>query len=144
MILVDANLLLYAVNRDLPAHATARRWWEATISSGESVGLPWTVLLAFVRVATSARVFDAPLAPERALGYIDEWVEQPGVRTIAPRHGHWDVLRNLLVQTGTAGNLTSDAHLAALGLTYGATIYSADNDFKRFPGVSHVNPLIRP
>jgi toxin-antitoxin system PIN domain toxin len=142
MILVDANLLIYAVNQDLPQHPIARDWWESTLSSGESAGLPWVVILAFIRICTNGRVFAKPLSPEFAISYIDEWLDLPTVTTVAPGKNHWNVLRNLMALTGTAGNLTTDAHIAALAIESGCSIYSADNDFRRFPGVRHVNPLV--
>jgi toxin-antitoxin system PIN domain toxin len=141
MILVDANLLIYAVNRDLPQHPTARDWWESALSGRGSVGIPWVAILAFVRLCTNGRVFAHPLTPELALAYIDEWLAIPMVTAVSPGRNHWSVLRNLLAQTGAAGNLTTDAHIAALALEQGYAVYSADNDFKRFPGVRHVNPL---
>ena len=141
MILVDANLLIYAVNQDLPQHLAARTWWEATLSGGESVGIPWVSVLAFVRICTNGRVFDAPLSVDAAIRYVEEWLQHPMVQAVSPGTGHWAVLRNLLAQSGTAGNLTTDAHIAALAIERGYTVCSADNDFKRFPGLTHVNPL---
>ena len=79
--------------------------------------------------------------PERALEFVNEWLNQPYVRTVSPGEHHWQILRNLLKTTGTAGNLVADAHLASLALEHGAAIYSTDHDFKRFPGVEHINPL---
>jgi toxin-antitoxin system PIN domain toxin len=141
MILVDANLLIYAVNQDLPQHAAARQWWESTLSSGEPVGLPWVVILAFVRICTSRRVFSHPLAAEAACRYIDEWLALPQVSAIVPGKRHWNVLRGLLAQSGADGNLTTDAHIAALALEQGGVVYSADSDFKRFAGIACINPL---
>jgi len=142
MILVDANLLLYAVNEDLPQHDGARRWLENVLSGRESVGLPWVVILAFLRLTTNGRVFERPLPVDQAMAYVDEWLSLPVVRPVVPGPGHWLVLRALLEMAGTAGNLTTDAHIAALAIEHGYTIYSADNDFKRFVGVLHVNPLM--
>ncbi len=141
MILVDANLLIYAVNQDLPQHKQAKSWWEAVLSGATTVGIPWVSILAFLRVCTNPRVFSQPLSPEVAIAYVDEWLAQPPVRLVAPGTGHWAILRNLLLQAGTAANLTTDAHIAALALEQGYRIYSADSDFQRFPGVTHVNPL---
>jgi hypothetical protein len=141
MILVDVNLLLYSVNSDLPGHQKARSWFEQTLSGTEKVGLPWVVLLAFLRITTNPRVFENPLSIESAKSYLDEWLNHPMVTIAIPGRGHWRILRNLLSQTGTGGNLTTDAHLAALALEHGSRIYSTDNDFKRFAGVVHVNPL---
>lgn len=141
MILVDANLLIYAVNSDLPQHKQAKAWWEKALSGAAVVGIPLVVLLAFLRLCTNPRVFAKPMSPESAVAYIDEWLDQPAVRLVGPGAGHWAVLRNLLVHTGMSGNLTTDAHIAALALEHGYCIYSADNDFRRFPGLKHVNPL---
>lgn len=142
MILVDANLLIYAVNQDLPQHQAARAWWESVLSDGISVGIPWVAILAFVRICTNGRVFSNPLPTEAALGYVSEWLEIPTVKAVAPGRNHWPILRNLLVQSGTVGNLTTDAHIAALALEQGYTVCSADNDFKRFSGLRCVNPLV--
>lgn len=144
MILVDANLLLYAVNQDVPLHQQARAWWEQALSGAATVGIPWVSLLAFLRISTNGRVFPRPLAPESAVAYVDEWLEQGPVRLVVPGPGHWPIMRNLLLQTGMGGNLTTDTHIAALALEQGYSIYSTDNDFRRFPGVRHVNPLANP
>ncbi len=141
MILVDADLLIYAVNLDLPQHKAARAWLEKTLSGTEPVGLPWLVVLAFLRLCTNPRVFAAPMTLERALAYIDEWLALAVVSLVEPGVRHWTILRALLAQTGTAGNLTTDAHIAALALEGGHTICSADHDFRRFPGLRHFNPL---
>ena len=143
MILVDANLLIYAVDRDSPHHARARRWLEATLSGAEWVGLPWLAILAFLRITTHPAVMRKPLAPDAALDYVDEWLRQPFVKPVGPGEQHWPILQNLLKASGAAGNLTSDAHLAALAIEHGCTIASTDNDFRRFAGVTHLNPLTR-
>ncbi len=141
MILVDANLLIYATDADSPNHLVARQWLEETLSGTTRVGIAWIVALAFVRISTRSGIFRNPLPPEEALAYVDSWLRQPFVELVAPGANHWPVFRNLVVAVGTAGNLTSDAHLAALAIERGATVYSSDNDFKRFPGIEHVNPL---
>lgn len=141
MILVDVNLLIYAIDADSPHHEVARKWLERTLSGTVEVGFPWIVVLAFLRITTHPRIVRAPLEPEAALDYIEDWLRQPYVRIVNPGENHWPILRNLLQSAGTAGNLTSDAHIAALALEQGCSIYSADNDFKRFAGVTHVNPL---
>jgi toxin-antitoxin system PIN domain toxin len=142
VIVVDANLLLYAVNCDLPQHDAAREWWESVLSRNSSVGLAWVVVLAFLRISTHPRIFECPLSIEAATTYVDEWLTVPGVKPIAPGHQHWRILQPLLIQSGTGGNLSTDAHLAALAIEQGGMIYSADNDFKRFAGLIHVNPLV--
>ncbi len=141
MILVNANLLIYTIDADSPRHNPARHWLEETLSGTTRVGLAWIVALAFVRITTRSGIVGNHLPPEQALAYVDSWLEQPFVYTIAPGRHHWPILRNLTLATGTAGNLTSDAHLAALAIEHGCTVYSSDDDFKRFPGIEHVNPL---
>lgn len=143
MILVDANLLLYAVNRDLPQHDAAREWWESVLSQRAPVALAWVVILAFLRISTSPRVFERPLGIEAATAYVNEWLAIPNVRPISPGPGHWRILQQLITLSGAGGNLTTDAHLAALAIEQGATLYSTDNDFKRFAGLVHINPLAR-
>lgn len=141
MILVDANLLIYAVDADSVHHEAARRWLEETLSGTTRVGLPWIVLLAFVRITTRAGIFERPLPVDRALAYVDSWLDQPFATAIAPGESHWAILRGLLAASGTAGNLTADAHLAALAIENRCPVYSTDNDFARFRGVEHKNPL---
>ena len=141
MILVDANLLIYAVNADLPHHAAARSWLEQALGGSRTVGLPWVALLAFLRVCTNPRIFERPLSVTQAIDYLDQWMAQPSARPLAPGPRHWQILRELVVTNGTAGNLTTDAHLAALAIEHGCALYSADNDFKRFAGIRHINPL---
>jgi toxin-antitoxin system PIN domain toxin len=144
MILVDANLIIYAIDRDSSHHKVARRWLERILSGTEEVGFAWIILLAFIRITTHARIMQKPLEPVTALEYVSSWLEQPYAVVINPTEQHWSVLKNLLETTGTAANLTSDAHLAALAIEHGASIHSADHDFKRFAGVKHVDPLGRP
>jgi toxin-antitoxin system PIN domain toxin len=142
VILVDANLLVYALDSDSPHHARARPWLERALSGAAPVGLPWIVILAFIRLTTRPGIMRRPLPLPDALAYVDSWLEQPCVETVVPGEHHWPILSSLLETTGSAGNLTSDAHIAALALERGASVCSADHDFARFPGVRHVNPLI--
>jgi uncharacterized protein len=141
VILVDANLLIYAIDADSPQHRRARPWLEQVLSGGAPVGLPWIVILAFVRITTRAGIMRCPLPLGDALAYVESWLQQPCVEAVAPGPRHWPILHRLLEATGTAGNLTSDAHIAALALEHGASICSTDHDFARFPGIRHVNPL---
>jgi toxin-antitoxin system PIN domain toxin len=141
VILVDANLLIYAINQDSPRHDTARAWVEETFSGPEPVGLPWVVILAFLRLVTREAVVRQPLSPERAYRFVDEWLALPTVRAVGPGPEHWAILRSLLGPLGTAGNLTTDAHIAALALENRARLATADHDFRRFGGVEVVNPL---
>jgi toxin-antitoxin system PIN domain toxin len=138
---LDLNLLLYAVNRDSPHHARARRWLEATLSADEPVGLPWVVILGFLRLATSDRVLSRPLKTRQAIELVHGWLAQTIVVPVGPGDHHWSILRALLDETGTAGNLTTDAHLAALAIERGAELCSTDADFTRFPSVRWVNPI---
>lgn len=141
MILVDANVLVYAVDSDSHHHRAARRWLEGALSGSTPVGFAWLVLLAFLRLTTRPGILRKPLPPERAMAFVDEWLALPNVRTVRPGEGHWAILRSLLRAAGTAGNLTSDAHLAAMALEQGASICSTDRDFERFPGIERVDPL---
>ncbi|OQX10090.1 MAG: VapC toxin family PIN domain ribonuclease [Desulfobulbaceae bacterium A2] len=141
MMLLDVNLLLYAVNRNLPQHKHARSWLEKVLAGEQHVGLPWVVILAFLRLTTNPRVFEHPLTIDEAVEYINEWLAQPVVSAVVPGPHHWAVLRNLLSVSGSGGNLTTDAHIAALAIEHGYTVYSTDHDFKRFAGISHINPL---
>lgn len=141
MRIVDVNLLLYALDETSPRHTAARRWVENTMSGRETVGLSWTVLLAFLRLSTRSAVFAAPLTSDEALDVIDGWLALPSVVVVQPGRRHADLLRELLSLVGTAGNLVPDAHLAALAVEHGAELCSCDADFSRFPGVRWVDPL---
>jgi toxin-antitoxin system PIN domain toxin len=109
----------------------------------EAVGLAWSSVLGFTRVVTNGRIFRVPLALDRAVAIVDEWLQQPAVELVLPTPRHWTTLREMLVDGQAGGPMVSDAHLAALAREHGATIYSTDRDFLRFPGVRVVNPLVR-
>jgi uncharacterized protein len=141
VIVLDVNILIYAVNRDAPLHSRAKSWLESTISGTETVGVPWTVLLAFLRLTTRPGLFRNPMPLATAFDMIDAWMEQPSVDIIEPGPRHRTILRGLLSALGTGGNLTSDAHLAALALEHQAELCSSDHDFLRFPGLRWRNPL---
>lgn len=141
MKLLDANLLLYAVDESSAFHRAAHRWLEQSLSGPETVAFDWTVLLAFVRLSTRAAIFERPLTPQQALDIVDGWLAQPNVTVIHPTARHSQILRDLLAPLGTGGNLTSDAHLAALAIEHGADLYSMDSDFSRFPGLRWLDPL---
>lgn len=141
MKIVDLNVLLYAVNSNAPEHVVARAWWEASVNDEEPVGLPWVVILGFLRLATSPRVFAAPLSTLAAVDRVERWLAQPSVRIIREKDDHWATLTRLLAESGSAGNLTTDAHLAALAITHGATLMSTDADFSRYEGLRWMNPL---
>jgi uncharacterized protein len=139
--LPDVNVLVYAANESTSQHASALAWVEDTLSGTETVAFAWPVLTGFVRVVTNRRVLQRPWDAEHALAVVDGWLAQPAATVVHPTDRHLAVLRDLLVPLGTAGNLTSDAHLAALAIEHGATLCSADVDFSRFPGLSWVDPL---
>lgn len=144
MKLVDLNLLLYALNEDSPHHDVALKWVEDSLTGNEAVALPWVVILGFLRISTRRGVFSRPLTPIQAAEVVDDWVARPAVTVLRPGDEHWRILRDLLLQAGMAGNLTTDAHLAALAIEYGACLYSADGDFARFrPSLRYANPLER-
>lgn len=141
MKIVDLNVLLYAVNADARQHRPVLSWWTGALRGDESVGLPWAVLLGFLRLATNPRVFPVPLTTDQACARIATWLRHPLVHVPVEKEEHWAVLRRLVADTGTAGNLTADAHLAALALTRDAVLVSCDNDFARFRGLRYLNPL---
>lgn len=141
MKLVDVNILLYAINRDSPMHHSVRSWWETVLSGDDPVGLAWIVLLGFLRLATNPRVFPEPLAPERATQHVQGWLSHHNTLLVAESRDHWRILKELLEETGTAGNLTMDAHLAALAISHGATLVSCDADFGRFRHLRWESPL---
>jgi hypothetical protein len=139
--LIDANLLLYAVNSSSPQHQRAKGWLEATLSSSETVAFTWPVLLAFLRLSTRALVVQKPLSTEKAFAVIEGWLSPHCATVVHPTGRHAKVLKDLLLPLGTAGNLTTDAHLAALAIENGAQLCSSDGDFARFPGLDWFNPL---
>lgn len=141
MRIVDLNILLYAVNTDATRHAAARAWWETALNEDELVGLPWIVLLGFLRIATNDRAFAHALDAAAAAGRIDAWLARENVRVTLEKEDHWNVLRGLIAESGTAGNLTTDAHLAALAISHDATLVSSDADFGRFKRLRWHNPL---
>jgi toxin-antitoxin system PIN domain toxin len=141
VILPDVNLLVHAYARGAPEHAPARRWWEGRLSSTEPVGLPWAVSIGFVRLMTHPAVLATPLDPARAVSHVRSWLDRPNVEVLDPGPRHLEVLARLLQGLGTAGSLTTDAHLAALAIEHQCELHSNDRDFARFPGLRWRNPL---
>jgi uncharacterized protein len=137
---VDANVLVYAVNERSPHHAAAHEWLDEGIRSGETLGLPWIVTVAFLRLTTSRVILDRPLSPTVALDVVDGWLGQPSVVAVEPTTRHAAVLRGLFAVPGHAANLVNDAHIAALAIEHGADVVTFDRDFARFPGVGVVVP----
>lgn len=141
MKLPDVNLFVYAYDALAPQHEAAKEWLEDALSGAETVAFAWVALLGFLRLTTSRHRFASPWSAEQALDVVGSWLAQPVATVVHPTHRHTSVLRDLLVPLGAGGNLTTDAHLAALAIEHGATLYSRDNDFSRFPGLSWVDPL---
>jgi uncharacterized protein len=138
--LPDANVLLYALDDTSARHAGAKAWLDETLSGSQEVGFAWVVLLAVLRLTTKPSVFAHPLRTSEAFDIIDDWLAQPCALVLNPTVRHAALMRGFLTAAGTAGNLTTDAHLAALSVEYGAAICSYDADFSRFPGVQLTNP----
>jgi toxin-antitoxin system PIN domain toxin len=141
MIIVDVNLLIYAVNEDASDHKNAKAWLETAISGTETVGLPWIVLLAFMRLTTRSGLFQKPLTAEAAFDLLEAWLQQVSVIVPEPSARQLQTMRDLVSPIGLGGNLTSDAFLAALAIEHGAELCSADNDFGRFKRLRWRNPL---
>lgn len=141
MILIDANVLLYAYNPSAPQHKRARDWLQDTLSKPEPAGLAWITILAFLRLTTNPRVFDTPFLPEEAIPIVSSWLMRSNVSILQPGERHWQIFSSLLTATHARGALVMDAHLAALAIEHGASLGTTDNDFARFPGLRVVNPL---
>ena len=141
MIIPDVNLLIYAMNSDSPHHARAWAWWQAAQEGPERIGLSWSVGLAYLRLMTNPRVMANPLTLAEAASDLRRWLSSPLVEMLTPGPEHLHVMERLLDSSGRAGELVSDAHLAALAWENGGTVWSADADFARFPGVRWVDPL---
>lgn len=138
--IVDANVLLYAVDDASAFHAPALNWLDTAMNGVERVGLPWASLLAFQRIITHPRVTAAPLSAAEAWGYITDWLDAPLTWIPTPGSQHRDILGALLVSGDTRGNLVTDAHLAALAIEHGTPICSFDSDFAHFPDVTWIHP----
>ena len=135
MKLVDANVLLYAVNEVSPRHRGARAWLDTSLTGNETVAFAWIGLLAFLRLATHEAVFPRPLASNEAIDVLRSWLARPTAVIVEPTGRHLDVVAELLSGVGTAGNLVNDVHLAALALEHGCELVSYDSDCARFPGL---------
>lgn len=141
MILVDANLLIYAHVSSFQQHAAARDWLDAQLNGTAAVGLPWPSILAFLRLVTNPRVFERPAPMSEAWSQVEAWLGCPTAWTPAPGERHAELLRRFLAQPGVRANLVPDAHLAALAVEHGLELCTTDGDFARFPGLRWVNPL---
>ena len=141
MIVLDVNLLLYAYSSASEPHAKARAWIEGIFSGDELVGLPWQTIHAFLRIGTDTRISLDRYSMVAAVGIVQQWMDLPQVRILAPGERHWTLLTSMLTQGKVKGPLTTDAQLAALTMEYGGVLYTTDRDFARFPGLRWVNPL---
>ena len=141
MILIDANLLLYAYDSESLHHERSRDWLEVTLSSGHPVRFALVTLLAFVRIASDRRIFSRPLSPTEACSLVDTWLSLPNARLLHPGPRTWRYLGGMCEEGQARGAMVMDAHLAALAREHGASIATSDRDFMRFPDVTIVNPV---
>lgn len=141
MILIDANLLLYAYDSSSAHHQATERWLNDIFAGNEQIRMDWTTVLAFIRIGTNPRLANGFTLPE-AISIVDEWFAQPNFSILTPGNRHWKILAGLLPEAQARGPLVTDANLAALAIEHGATLYSNDRDFSRFPGLKYVNPLV--
>ncbi len=141
MILLDANLLIYAYDSLATEHSKARSWLERRFSGTEDIGLSWVTVLAFLRIATSRRYESDPMSTEEAASVVTGWIALQNVILVAPTDRHWSILSELLPKSQARGPLIMDAHIAALAIEHGATLCTNDRDFLRFPGLKVEFPL---
>lgn len=141
VLIPDVNILVYAHNSRAREHAQAREWWEKTLAGRRPIGIPWVTILGFIRIMTNRRVVENPMYVKDAIRRVRAWLDHPHVQILAPSDGHAEIVFDLLLHLGTAGDLTTDAHLAALAIEYQAELVSADADFARFPRLRWFNPL---
>ena len=141
MILIDANLLIYAHNVQAPEYHAARAWLESTLAEREPVRLSWAAILAFIRLITNSRVMVHPKQTKDACAIVSEWLALPAVDILEPTGRHWEILQRVLAEGHVRGPRVSDAHVAALAIEHGATLHTTDHDFARFPGLKWKNPI---
>jgi toxin-antitoxin system PIN domain toxin len=142
MVLPDINLLIYAHHTRATHHQKAFEWWNRCLQGHEGVALAWVVILGFVRIATQPKIFSNPMTVEDAVGRVEEWLTLPHIHLVQPAQSHFVTWSSLLKHIGTAGNLATDAHLAALAIERGLILQTTDADFARFPGLKWKNPLL--
>jgi hypothetical protein len=142
VIVVDANLLLYAYDSASSGHDAARAWVEKVFSGTEPVILPWQTISAFARIMSNCRLPGDRFSVDEVVEVVDRWLEQPNVHALGPGEQHWSLFRQMLTEGRASGDLTTDAHLAALTLECGGILHSTDRDFARFPSLRWKNPLL--
>lgn len=135
----DLNVLIYAINTESPQHLQARKWFEQAAGAHQVIAYPWAVLLGFLRITTRRGILEQPLTLETSLGIVDSLLAAPNARTLDPTTRHMGIVGRLLLGAGTADNLTTDAHLAALAIEHNAELISFDADFQRFAGLNFVH-----
>ena len=141
MIVPDTNLLIYAYDTTAPQHSKSRKWWEDVLSGTEPVGIPWVVVLAFVRLMTHTTLSENPMTVDQSRRAVDSWLELEHVRLLSTEPTTLKRFFGLLDQAGMGGNLSTDAMIAALAQEHGGRLYSNDSDFNRFAGLTWSNPL---
>ena len=141
MIIPDINLLVYSYNSDGPFHEDAKDWWEHCLSNPGAVGLPWTVILGFVRIMSSNAVFSNPMEPRDAISEVQLWLACPQTQIVNPGPRHLEILTDIMGAARASGRLTTDAHLAALAIETQSELHSNDGDFARFRGLRWKNPI---
>jgi toxin-antitoxin system PIN domain toxin len=141
VILVDANLLLYAEDSLSEHHTAARAWWDEQLSGHDPLALCWPVVAAFIRIGTNSRLHRRPLTLREAMERVQSWLDQPCIRVLTPSEQHWAVFQRMLRAGNATANLVSDAHLAALAVEHNCVLHSTDTDFARFRGLRWRNPI---
>jgi toxin-antitoxin system PIN domain toxin len=141
MLLLDANILLYAANQAAPEHKPIIRWLDEALAGPEPVGFAWNVIAAFLRITTRSKLLDSPLTITESIQRIESWLDLPNVIVVRETESHWRIFSDLMVACNVAGNLVMDAHLAALAISHDAKLITCDADFARFPGLRWANPL---
>lgn len=140
MKIIDVNILIYLVDRQAPFHSKILAWWNTALNSEEAIGLAWIALSGFLRIATNSRLFPKALTVAEATEHIDAWLERPNVQLVQELPQHWTHFREIIRTVGTGGNRTTDAHLAALAISRGATLVSCDLGLRRFKHLRWENP----
>jgi uncharacterized protein len=141
VIVLDANILLYAYDSGSLLHPKARTWVEQVFSGTLTVGLPWQTASAFLRIMTNPRLPGERFTLQEAVEIVERWLEQPNIRMLAPGDDHWALFRQMIVEGQASGPLITDAQLAALTMEFGGVLHTTDRDFARFPGLRWTNPL---
>lgn len=137
----DTNLLVYAYNRNDPYHAAAKTYWQDALNGTEPIGIPVLCLHGFIRISTGSYLGDHRLSIPEAVTFVNEWLKRPHIRILYPGPKHWPILEALATQSGAAGQVFTDAAIAAIAIEFGAVVHTYDNHFARFPGLRWHNPL---